>query len=482
MNQSNIFKQLTNFTGPTTNKTITNSCLTLDFSSSFIPESAFTYFDRFNQELDIFDSFNSLLSAQAVNYSENKAVLHHKTRDFTDKGFFFEQATNLYKFIEQLNHNQIPNLTNITHVIQIGIGGSFLGPKSIYESVLNYFSSNNLKPDRTAQFISYLDPLEFKSKMTSISPKNTLFIIASKSGSTQETLSNYELLKHWWSNEHNLNEDELKKQCISLSCKNAEIDSAEIADYHFYIDSTIGGRYCSTSVIGTCILGLCFGIKTVSEFLQGAYNFDQNALNPNVNNNLSLASAWSSIWYRNCKNYSSKAIIAYSYALRAFPYHLQQLQCESNGKSVSIHNETLKYKTSPIILGSSGTHCQHSFFQLIHQSSDIIPIEFICISNSPLKEDPFSTAHLKLNTNLKGQINALKDGNPNQDDLNKHFSGNRPSITISLDSLSPCAIGELLSFYENRTIFEGFIWNINSFDQEGVQLGKHLTNQYLSCS
>ena len=482
MNQLNAFTQLAKLKGPATTKTVTHGSLTLDLSSSFIAESAFNYFDRFNKELSILDKYNSFVSGQAINYSENKPVLHFKTRDFTDKGFFFEQATNLYKFIDQLNQNQIPHLNTITHVVQIGIGGSFLGPKSIYESLLNYFTSHNLKPNRTGQFISYLDPLEFKSKMTNISPKNTLFIIASKSGSTQETLSNYELLKHWWANEHGLDEAELKHYCISLSCKNAEIDSAEIADYHFYIDSSIGGRYCSTSVIGTCILGLCFGIKTVSEFLQGAYNVDQNSRNTNLDNNLALISAWSSIWYRNCQNYSSKAIVAYSYALRAFPYHIQQLLCESNGKSVSINNETLNYKTSPIILGSSGTHCQHSFFQLIHQGSDIIPIEFICISKPSLANEPFSKAHLKLNTNLKGQITALKDGNSNQDDLNKHFSGNRPSITLCLDKLSPCAIGELLSFYENRTIFEGFIWNINSFDQEGVQLGKHLTQQYLSSS
>lgn len=453
--------------------------LSLNLSSSYISSEVFNEFKLLTQSLNLFEKYSQLTNGNIVNYSENSQVLHHLTRNLSHDSFFSHEANRMYDFIDQLNLNKIPELDNIKTIVQIGVGGSFLGPKSIYEAFKSYFLLNNIKIKRTGYFISNLDPLEFHQTMASISPKETLFLIATKSGSTLETKSNYDLLKYWWTKEHGLHESQLKHHCISLCCKGVEFDTSDISTNRFYIDNSIGGRFSSTSVIGTCILSLCFGKAAVNEFLNGAKENDDNAANTIFDNNLALNAAWTSIWYRNIKKYSAKVIVSYSYALRGFPLHLQQLICESNGKSVNIDNQVIPYETSPVIISSTGTQCQHSFFQLIHQSHDIIPLEFINIQRATFSNDHYSNSFKQLNACLKGQVNALNNGQKNTQNPNKHFSGDRPSLSLELKKLTPFSVGQLLSFYENRTIFEGFIWNLNSFDQEGVQLGKQLTQELL---
>ena len=253
---------------------------------------------------------------------------------------------------------------------------------------------------------------------------------------------------------------------------------------HFFIDDFIGGRYSSTSAVGGVILSLSFGKDIFQRLLDGAHETDLNALEVDIIKNASLLSALISIYERNISGYPVTAILPYSQGLSRFPAHLQQLIMESNGKSVNVENSPLTYSTSAVYFGEPGTNGQHSFYQQLHQGTDVVPVEFIGFRKSQYLADietKGSTSQKKLNANLAAQITAFALGQENEN-RNKNFSGSRPSLLLAADRLTPEVLGSLLAFYENRTMFQGFLWNINSFDQEGVQLGKILANKALSDS
>jgi glucose-6-phosphate isomerase len=249
----------------------------------------------------------------------------------------------------------------------------------------------------------------------------------------------------------------------------------------FFIDDYIGGRYSSTSAVGGVILSLAFGFDTFRTFLDGAHEADMLALNPKVKENAALLDALLGVYLRNVLHYPTTAILPYSQALSRFPAHLQQLDMESNGKQVNRDGQRLSHPTGPVILGEPGTNGQHSFYQLLHQGTDIVPLQFIGFSESQYHKDVVvegSTSQEKLNANLVAQIVAFALGK-NDANANKQFAGNRPSSLLSAKQLDPRALGALLSHFENKVMFQGFVWNLNSFDQEGVQLGKVLATKVL---
>jgi glucose-6-phosphate isomerase len=358
------------------------------------------------------------------------------------------------------------------HVVQIGIGGSHLGPKAAYTFFDSVFCKENKEKKLSASFISNCDPIEFKLKMRHISADQTLFIIASKSGNTQETLMNVELLKDWASKE-GLSKEDLKQQCIIISCKDSDLIQQDIANQHFFIDEPIGGRFSLSSVIGCLLLTLCFGQEPVLEFLNGANEQDLISQNDDITKNSALLAALISVYYTQVMGFNTHAIVPYCYPLSVFPAHLQQLICESNGKNHDLNGNRIDYPTSPLIFGSAGTNAQHSFFQLLHQGTQTIPIEFISCNELITDSSLTKAASHKLLTNLKGQIQAFREGD------NHLIPGNKPTTHIELHELSIKHFGALLAFYENKTAFQGLIWGINSFDQPAVQLGKTLTNQLL---
>ncbi len=250
----------------------------------------------------------------------------------------------------------------------------------------------------------------------------------------------------------------------------------------FYMDDFIGGRYSSSSVCGGVVLSLAFGIDVFKDFLAGAHSADKLALEENIKKNPALLDALIGIYERNILEYQNTAILPYSQALSRFPAHLQQLDMESNGKSVNRFGEELNYKTGPVIFGEPGTNGQHSFYQLLHQGSDIIPLQFIGFKNSQLNKDIVSDASTnseKLSANLLAQIIAFVCGK-NDENKNKNFEGNRPTSLIYGKELTPKSLGALLAHFENKVMFQGFVWNINSFDQEGVQLGTLLAKKVLA--
>ena len=257
-------------------------------------------------------------------------------------------------------------------------------------------------------------------------------------------------------------------------------DSSMLAS--FFIDDYIGGRYSSTSAVGGVVLSLAFGYSTFEKLLKGAHEEDVKALNPSVKKNGALMDAMKGFYMRNVLGYPSTAILPYSQALSRFPAHLQQLDMESNGKSVNRFGEKISYVTGPVIFGEPGTNGQHSFYQLLHQGTDIVPLQFIAFQENQTGDDVTikgSTSQTKLCANVTAQIVAFacgkKDENPN-----KAFAGGRPSSLIYGKDLNPKSLGALLAHYENKVMFQGFVWNVNSFDQEGVQLGKVLAKRVLA--
>jgi glucose-6-phosphate isomerase len=250
----------------------------------------------------------------------------------------------------------------------------------------------------------------------------------------------------------------------------------------FFIDDYIGGRYSSTSAVGGVVLSLAFGYDTFKKFLDGAHEEDVLALEKDIEKNGALMDALIGFYLRNVLEYPATAILPYSQALSRFPAHLQQLDMESNGKHVNRFGNKVSYVTGPVIFGEPGTNGQHSFYQLLHQGTDIIPLQFIGFKNCQYKKDIVtagSYSQTKLNANLAAQIVAFalgkSDANPN-----KEFDGERPSSLIYGNELTPEALGALLAHFENKVMFQGFIWNLNSFDQEGVQLGKVLAKKVLA--
>jgi glucose-6-phosphate isomerase len=250
----------------------------------------------------------------------------------------------------------------------------------------------------------------------------------------------------------------------------------------FYIDDFIGGRYSSTSAVGAVILSLAFGAAVFREFLAGAHEADKAALEPDIRKNAALLDALLGVWERNFLGYPYTAVLPYSQALSRFPAHLQQLDMESNGKRVSRNGEVLNYASGPVVFGEPGTNGQHSFYQLLHQGTDAVPLQFVGFIESQKGDDvqvDGSVSQTKLAANLSAQIVAFAKGKSDPDP-NKNCPGGRSSSLIYGRRLTPASLGALLAHFENKIMFQGFVWNLNSFDQEGVQLGKVLAKKVLS--
>jgi glucose-6-phosphate isomerase len=352
---------------------------------------------------------------------------------------------------------------DITDIIQVGIGGSHLGPESLYHALT---AEHN--PRFKVHFLSNNDPYHVYNILEKCNFETTLFIVASKSGDTLETITNVAAIKDE-AQRRGVSAEKLKQNMISVTCKHSPLDKPEEYQKSFYISPEIGGRFSSTSAVGGVFISLVFGSIVFRNLLKGAYQMDQECRHNDIHNNAALCGALIGVLHRNILNYPAKAIVPYVSRLNRFVSHLQQLDCESNGKSVNTDGTPLPYSTAPIIFGETGTNCQHSFFQMFHQGTDITPVEFITTEQNSIL----------LRANLEAQEKALAFGTVDASSID-HCPGNRPSTRITLKDFSAKSIGSLLSFYENLIVIQGLIWDINSFDQPGVQLGKELALEILS--
>ena len=463
--------------------------LNYNYAAKRVDDNVLSALAKLAKEAQLTEKFEALYNGEMINTGEKRLVLHQMCRgqldeavnaDGVDKRAFYtgEQAK-IAEFAKKVHAGEITNAAGekFTTVVQIGIGGSDLGPRAIYLALENWAKKNDTFK-MEAKFISNVDPDDAAAVLGSIDLAHSLFILVSKSGTTLETLTNESFVK-----------DALKNAGLDPAKHMAAVTSetsplAKSSDYlaAFFMDDYIGGRFSSSSAVGGAVLSLAFGPEVFAQFLDGASEADKLAKNTDLLANPAMLDALIGVYERNILGHLCTAVLPYSQALSRFPAHLQQLDMESNGKSVNRFGEPVNYVTGPVIFGEPGTNGQHSFYQLLHQGTDIVPLQFIGFKNNQCGMDvdiQGSTSQQKLCANVVAQIVAFACGKDDEN-LNKKFEGGRPSSIIIGEQLNPAAMGALLAHFENKIMFQGFAWNVNSFDQEGVQLGKVLAKKVLA--
>ena len=463
--------------------------LSFNYAAKQVDDAVLAALAKLAEETELTEKFEALYNGEVVNTGEKRLVLHHMTRgqlgdavvaDGGDKRTFYtDQQKKIAVFANKVHNGEITNAAGekFTTVVQIGIGGSDLGPRAMYLALENWAKVNNTFK-MEAKFISNVDPDDAAAVLNSIDVAHSLFVLVSKSGTTLETLTNESFVK-----------DALKnagldpaKHMIAVTSETSPLAKSDDYLEAFFMDDYIGGRYSSTSAVGGAVLSLAFGPEVFAQFLEGAAEADKTAKNKNMLENPAMLDALIGVYERNVLGYQNTAVLPYSQALSRFPAHLQQLDMESNGKSVNRFGEPVNYPTGPVLFGEPGTNGQHSFYQLLHQGTDIVPLQFVGFKNNQMGRDVLiqdSTSQQKLCANVAAQIVAFACGKSNED-RNKNFEGGRPSSIIIGEQLNPKTLGALLAHFENKVMFQGFVWNINSFDQEGVQLGKVVAKRVLA--
>jgi glucose-6-phosphate isomerase len=433
-------------------------------------------------EAGVFDKMKRLQDMEVMNYvsgceSENRRVGHTAIRDYQSNS----KASNEGKlaredFLSEIDKLKkfMPKFDRFKSLVVVGIGGSYLGTDAVYHALKAYQTN-----ERKLYFASNVDPDKVNAILNEVDLKTTIVAIVSKSGGTLEIQAQEELLRSKYQ-KANLN---AKDHFILVTGKNSPMDEPENFLEVFYMHDYIGGRFSVSSVVGIVPLSFIFGVELMEEFLKGLNEMDEHALNEkDPLKNLPLLGALLGIWNRNFLGFSTLAIVPYSQAMNFWSAHLQQLYMESNGKSVNQDDGSFStHSTCPVIWGTVGTEGQHAYYQCIHQGTDRIPLEFIGFSNPQRSGDQVisgTTNQEKLNANMIAQAVALATGEKNSNH-NKFFGGNRPSHLLLAKVLDAYTLGALLAYHEHYVAYQGFIWGINSFDQEGVQLGKVLAKDVL---
>lgn len=435
------------------------------------------------QERKVIDQMECMQQGEIVNFitgfdSERRAALHTATRDIFDqhqttsaaqaaREASLKEHEKLKKFL-----NDIDASNRFSDMLFVGIGGSELGPSALYQSLAFY-----AKPGRRVHFIGNVDPDDVAIVLKEVDLSKALVVVISKSGTTLETATNEEFLRSAFQKKGLIPENHF----VSVTMPNTPMDNPKRYLESFHLWDYVGGRYSSTSMVGGVLIGFAMGYEVFHELCRGAHEMDVVALRRDIKQNLPLMGALIGVWNRNFMHYPTTAVIPYSRMLKRFPAHLQQCDMESNGKRIDHKADVVKFQTGPIVWGEPGTNAQHSFFQLIHQGTNIVPLEIIGFTTQQGDQDfeyQGTTSQEKLLSNLFAQAIALAKGQKNANP-NKVFPGNRPSLLILAKKLTPYSLGALLSYYEHKIAFQGFIWGVNSFDQEGVQLGKQLADKCL---
>ncbi len=453
-----------------------------DFSKQRMDEHILKELIHLSEETKVKNDFLKMTSGEIINVSENRAVLHTATRDFTKTPVFLNgedikpEITRVNEQIKQfsskIHQKKIKGSTGkaFTDAVVIGIGGSYLGCEFIFNAL-----KHSIKPQINLHFLPNVDIDNFGQVIKEINPETCLWMVISKSYTTTETMANLEQALLFLKNHHL----DPAKHLVTVTSKGSPGDDPSnpvLASFHMF--DFIGGRYSVSSAVGGVPLSLAFGYDVFIRFLKGCHEMDVHASNAPEEKNIPLISALISIWNSNFIGYAAQAIIPYCSALSKLAPHIQQLYMESLGKGTAINGTPVDYKTGVIIFGEPGTNAQHSFFQFAHQGSPF-PIEFIGVVN-PVYTKLQATSmgvynHQELWANMIAQAQALALGKEDENNA-KYFSGNRPSSTVLINDLTPESIGMLLSFYEARTVYEGFLLGINPFDQFGVELGKILAS------
>lgn len=469
----------------------------VDFSKNLITESTRSHLTALATECGLKEAINSYFTGAVINATEKRAVLHTALRTpqnsadssvISNVNDATESKQKMFKYVD----NVLNGTTLTAHgkkfdtVVNIGIGGSDLGPVMVYEALQAY------KNDMTLHFVSNVEGDHVEEVLKKINPETTLFVIVSKSFGTQETLTNATTIRNWFTEK--IGTDAVSKHFIAVSSNvekavNFGIDHTNI----FPMFDWVGGRFSLWSTVGMSV-ALGIGTKNFQSLLDGAHEMDNHFKNVDFEQNIPVQLALMTIWYNNFYRAQSEAIIPYTQYLHRLPAYLQQAIMESNGKCVDRDGNSVTYDTGNIIWGEPGTNSQHAFFQLIHQGTKLIPAHFIAFAKAKYNQPDH---HNKLMANFIAQTEALMNGktrNEAKKDLEKSgkskeeielllpfkvFEGDQPTTTILIDELTPHSIGKLVAMYEHKIFTEGIIWNIYSYDQWGVELGKVLADAVL---
>jgi glucose-6-phosphate isomerase len=467
----------------------------LDYSKNYIDEKIMSEFVNLAKETKLKNLIEKMRAGEKINHTENRSVLHIALRNRKNAPIYVDGKdvmpeinrvlNHMKEFSEQVRNGNWRGCTDkhITDIINIGIGGSDLGPAMVVQA-LTPFVKNDLK----FHFVSNVDGSHIAETLKKINPETSLFIISSKTFTTQETLMNAHTARSWFLSQIN-DESAISKHFVAVSTNEKEVAKFGIDTRNmFEFWDWVGGRYSLWSAIGLSI-ALAIGFENFEKLLEGAHLMDEHFFMAPFESNMPFILAALDIWYNNFYECESRAILPYDQYLSRFPAFLQQLDMESNGKSVDRNGKFVDYQTGPIIWGEVGTNGQHAFYQLIHQGTKLIPCDFI----APIKsQNPIGEHHKALISNFIAQTEALMKGKTEKEakeELKKQglssseikkllpykiFLGGKPTNTIFIDEINPFNLGSLIALYEHKVFVCGAIWNINSFDQWGVELGKQL--------
>jgi glucose-6-phosphate isomerase len=469
--------------------------VTFDYSKNIINSDTFRLLIEFVKAAKVNEYTKKMFSGEKVNWTEKRAVLHVALRNRSNMPIYVDGKDvmpeiktvlkKIEKFSNDLRSGKWVGATGkkITDVVNIGIGGSDLGPKMVCEALKYYADGPNV------YFVSNIDGADIYEVLKKLNPETTLFIVASKTFTTLETITNALTARKWLTDK--IGDKAVVNHFIALSTDAKKVKEFGIDENNmFEFWDFVGGRFSLWSAIGLPIA--CYvGFDKFIELLDGAYYVDQHFLNTPYEKNIPVIMAALGVWYNNFFRASNYAVLPYSQYLNKFPAYLQQGDMESNGKTINFEGHRVDYETGPIIWGEPGTNGQHSFYQLIHQGTKFIPCDFIGFVNPPEK---IGDHHEKLMANYFAQTEALafgltkgeavenlkKMGVPPADVRilapHKVFEGNKPTNSILFNELTPRTLGALIALYEHKIFIQGIMWRINSFDQWGVELGKVLAN------
>lgn len=474
--------------------------LYLDYSKHLIDDSSLSALLELAKDKDLPRWIQRLFAGEQINHTEQRAVAHTALRAFSATAYSVngkdvmpelrKQLSKMRVFVNAVRGGSWKGHTGktINRIINIGIGGSDLGPKMVVEALAPYTRQN-----LSIEYVSNVDGAALSQALQNSDPERTLFIICSKSFLTQETLSNSLAARQWFLSNGG-SQQVLHKHFVAVTTNTAEANKFGIhPDQQFAMWDWVGGRFSLWSTIGLSI-ALMIGMPSFIQLLKGAEAMDEHFRSAPLERNMPVLMALLGVWYSSFMGAESQAIIPYDHSLRLFPEHLQQLDMESNGKRVDRNGQAVDSATAPIVWGTAGTNGQHAYFQLIHQGGRLIPTDFILVKQSHHR---IGNNHQQLLANGIAQMEALMKGKTEAEARTemqrqrlpqaeierllpyKTFPGNQPSSALVMDKVTPESLGALVALYEHKIFVQGVIWNLNSFDQWGVEYGKQLANQIL---
>ncbi|MFA5774750.1 MAG: glucose-6-phosphate isomerase, partial [Ilumatobacteraceae bacterium] len=457
--------------------TVGSDALLVDFSKQLVNGAVIDAFADVIEAAGVCRSRDEMFAGVHVNTTEDRPALHIALRAPQGSKIMVDGVDvvaqvrkvrdDLSTFAGQVANGEIRGSTgkSFTHVLNIGIGGSELGPSLLYNALSTLHT-----PKLTCSFVSGLDTTNLDSQLQSLDPESTLVVISSKTFSTFETVANAKLVQQWLAAA--IGKKSVGKHCVVVTAMPERVEQQDIqADYFFPIWSWVGGRFSISSAVSAAVV-IAFGGDTFGQFLDGMHGIDQHFATTPVTDNLPMLLGLLDVWNSSILNLATHAVVPYSTALELLPSYLQQLEMESNGKHVTTDGVVITVKTAPVVWGGVGTDAQHAFMQLIHQGTQVVPADFIAFakpSHSHVAE------HDALIANMLAQSQTMAFGSSSED-LSSHqeMSGNRPSTVIIGTRLTPATLGALIALYEHKVFVAGCVWGINSFDQWGVEAGKSL--------